>query len=284
MTQKWLFLTFLISLFCQAIGSELCESVGSEKLTNALQLSAMKCQTKLEKGCQYQECLGKVAGYSKNVLVILPKTVSSLRVHFHGHKLYKYLEYDKNLTSMVKAYGIAPDICLSQEAVIFPESSGKCEDFDRELKTPSQISGFLTGLHTATGNLLKANPLHLSAHSGGGRTVGRMLDAGIKTTEVTIFDGIYSQAQNKQLIDWYQKTQGQLNLYSVRGMSPHNYASALVKQLKLSPKSSETIIKNVPYQQIEAERLVILNRDNNGEEALKAHYSILSQTWGYQSR
>ena len=182
---------------------------------------------------------------------------------------------------MIQAFGIAGAICKNQEAVIFPESSGKCTDFDRELATQGQIESFLVGLHTATGNHLKAHPLHLSAHSGGGRTIGRMLDAGIKTAEVTIFDGIYSEGQKKQVKDWYQKAQGQLNLFSVRGMSPHNFVTALVKELQLKPKIDEIKISNVPYQTSRADRLLILNRGSNGEAALKAHYNILNQTWDH---
>ena len=181
MTQKWLFLTFLISLSSAVLGSDLCESVSSEKLTNALQLQGMNCQIKTQSECQYQQCTGKVAGYSKNVMILVPKTTSTLRVHFHGHKLYHFPEYDKSLPGMIKAFGIAGAICKNQETVVFPESSGKCTDFDRELASNDQIKKFLAGLHTATGNHLKIHPLHLSAHSGGGRTVGRMLTAGLKT-------------------------------------------------------------------------------------------------------
>jgi hypothetical protein len=72
MTQKWLFLTFLISLSYCALGSDLCENVSSEKLTYALQLQGMKCQIKTQGECQYQQCTGKVAGYSKNVMVLVP--------------------------------------------------------------------------------------------------------------------------------------------------------------------------------------------------------------------
>lgn len=279
MTQKWLFLTFLISLSFSAIGSDLCEDVSSKKLTNALQLQGMKCQLKVQGECQYQQCTGKVAGYSKNVMVLVPAVTSSLRVHFHGHKLFHFPEYDKSLPSMIQAFGIASAICKKQETVVFPESSGKCADYDRELAHVEQMKKFLSGLHTATGNHLKSHPLHLSAHSGGGRTVGRLLAAGIKTEEVTIFDGIYSEAQKKQVKDWYQKGQGQLNLFSVRGMSPHNHATSLVNELKLKPKLTEISIGKVPYQKSEADRLLILNRGNNGETALQAHYNILSQTW-----
>lgn len=281
MKGKWLFLTLLISLSAHTSDAELCADVGSEKVANALRLQGMKCISKTEKGCQYQECQGKVAGYSKNVMVLLPSTLSSLRVHFHGHKLYKFPEYDQNLSSMVKAFGIGGDICQAQEAVVFPESSGSCADFDRELANATQISTFMKGLHSATGNHLTSHPLHLSAHSGGGRTIGRMLDAQVKTDEVTIFDGIYSDGVKNQVKNWYLKQKGQLNLYSVRGMSPHTYVTNLVNEIKVTQKPVPTKIKDVPFNKLKADRLLVLNRDNNGQEAIKAHYSILSQTWGY---
>jgi hypothetical protein len=132
---------------------------------------------------------------------------------------------------------------------------------------------------------LKELPLHLSAHSGGGRTVGRWLKFKTKIETVTIFDGVYSELQKQQLKIWYETGVGQLNLYAIEGQSPYRFNMALLKEWKLPSKPEQVTIKNVTYQQHQAARLRLLHRKVGKEGAIRAHYQILSETWKWdQSR
>ncbi len=83
MTQKVLFLIVLLGFMFQALATEICEAMPSQEVSNALRLSGFNCETKKSTGCEYQECFGKISGYSKPVLILLPANLSSFRVHFH---------------------------------------------------------------------------------------------------------------------------------------------------------------------------------------------------------
>lgn len=280
MTQKKLFLILLISFIGHGFAQETCEPISSTVVSNALRLSSFVCETKTVGRCVYDECLGKISGYSKPVLVLLPQSMTSMRIHFHGHKLNVFPAYDKNLKSMVKAFGLEDDICKGTEAVIFPESSGKCADYDLELKDAANFKRFFAGINSATGNHLKEMPVHVSAHSGGGRTVGRMLEAGVKVDEVSIFDGIYSEALKNQIKTWYKREDGQLNLHSIKGQSPANYVAMMVKELDLKLTETNPTIQQIPYKKSVGSRIRVLNRESGSDTAIKAHYDIVSQTWG----
>ena len=241
-------------------------------------MSGFDCETKTKDSCQYQQCLGKISSYSRPVLILIPQQVSVLRLHFHGHKLNKFPEYDSSLTSMIDAFDLRSPICDQKEMVVFPESSGNCKDYDEQLKVKADFDSFLQHLDSAMNGQTNSLPLHVSAHSGGGRTIGRMLTQGMKVHEVTIFDGIYSIELKNRLLSWFQKSSGRLNLYSIKGLSPHNYVSSMMTDLNLELKKDEIILKNKKFKKLTGQRILILNREYEGD-ALKAHYDIVSETW-----
>ena len=269
---KTLFLTFFISLSTWAV------DLSSSPLTTDLKMNGFSCETKFQDSCRYQECRGKIPSYSKEIMLLIPQQVLKLRWHFHGHKLNKFPDYDRNLSSMIDAFGLRNSICQGQEMVVFPESKGNCEDFDQQLKTKSDFDQFLQHLNIAMNGQISTIPLHVSAHSGGGRTVGRLLAQEVKATEVTLFDGIYSNELKNQISQWFIKGQGELKLYSIKGLSPQNYVNSMVKELNLELSKDEIELKEKKFRKLSGERILILHRDYVGD-ALKAHYDIVTETW-----
>lgn len=261
-------MTFLLGLSGTVSGTSLVRT--------ALSLQSFKCSSKTTGSCQYSECTGKVSGYSREVLILVPENATSLRVHFHGHKLYIYPEYDKNLKSMVKAFNLAPLICSRGEVVVFPESTGKCVDYDKELTDGKSFKAFFDGIHEASRSHLKDLPLHVSAHSGGGRTVARMLKAGYDPKAVTLFDAIYADFQRIEIKNWYTSGTGELNLFNTAWGEPSKHAQKLIEELTLSPLASTTKIKGQTYKVKKGTKFHFLERN---EGSGKAHMNVLTETW-----
>ena len=268
--------TVPVSFGQTSLGCDETISVSTEK---SLKLAGFKCESKSAGSCIYSECTGTLPNYPKPILVAIPKDASQLRLHFHGHKLGVYPEYEKNLTSMVKSFGLNSELCENEQITVFPESDGKCATYDQVLKDKASFETFFSDLNSATGQNLKSLPLHLSAHSGGGRTVARLLNAGFPVNQVTIFDGTYSEEQKKSLKNWYLKDEGKLILATVKGMSPEIYAGQLKKELGLSMKSSKSTIKGKEFDVHQSDRLIHYSRAAGPEGSTKAHYDVLTQTW-----
>jgi hypothetical protein len=281
MTQT-LVLTFFIGFFLLkgAVAQEnACESVTSTPVINALRLQNFTCTPQALNDCSYTQCSGTLAGYSRPVLILLPQNIDTLQLHFRGHKLNVFPEYDQDLPGMVKAFGIQNSICKNKTAVVIPESRGACKDYDLEFTTDKTFQDFVVGIHSATGNNFKNFPLKISAHSGGGRVLGRMLSSSVEVDSVSLFDGIYSDKTRNELKVWYQKNKKPLMISTVTSGSPYQYSQKLMQDLGVNALVSSVTIKNTPYQQIKQDKLLFLSREEGQVGALKAHYDLLSQTW-----
>lgn len=265
------FLSLFIFFASTALAQEVCDS---SKLVSSLKLAGLSCETVVSGSCTYDQCEGKVAGYSKPVLFLIPQATNSVRLHFHGHKTGVYSDYEKNLKSMVNAFGILNRICQRNELVIFPESSGNCSDFDRELSGDG-INKFISGIHTASGNLVKELPMHLSAHSGGGRTVARILQSGASVDEVTIYDGLYNDWVREELNRWY-KLDKKIHLVAVKPGTP--YTQMKLVQEKLAPAATPEAIQlnRKPYTRLSQGGVSFQFRSPNTG---KDHYDVLSESW-----
>ena len=280
-----LFLLFMtlwsisISFAQDGISASLSCMKTAQDIEQSLKIAHFNCTTKTINDCTYKECLGTLPSYPKPVLVAIPLLTEGLRLHFHGHKLGKFPEYEKNLSSMVTSFGLNAELCKSREVTVFPESDGNCATFDQKLKTKEDFELFFKELHMATGNNLKQAPLSISAHSGGGRTISRFLDFGFDVNQVSIFDGIYSETQKTSLKNWYKKSDGQLILATVKGMSPETYSQALKKELAIHMTDSKATIQGTSFDVSKSDRLIHYSRAAGQAGSLKAHYDVLSQTW-----
>jgi hypothetical protein len=251
----------------------------AQDIEKSLKISHFNCTAKTINNCTYKECLGTLPSYPRPVLVVIPLLTDGLRLHFHGHKLGKFPEYEKNLSSMVKSFGLNAELCKSRQVTVFPESDGNCATFDQKLKTKQNFENFFKELHLATGDYLKQAPLSISAHSGGGRTISRLLDFGFEVKQVSIFDGIYSETQKNSLKNWYLKSDGQLILATVKGMSPETFSQALKKELPTKITNSKATIKGTSFDVSKSDRFIHYSRAAGQAGSLKAHYDVLSQTW-----
>lgn len=278
MTHLFLLLSFL-SVSVGFAAELICEDISHKEVLTSLRLQSFHCQTKTQDDCSYQECLGTLPLYPKPVLIIVPIKIESLRLHFHGHKLGKYPEYEKDLPSMVKSFGLNSSLCLGTELAVFPESSGNCSTYDQILKDKTSIETFSKNLHAALGQNLKTAPLHISAHSGGGRALSRFLTSGISTSKVSVFDGIYSEEVKNSLRDWYKATDGKLMLATVKGMSPETYTAKLKFEIGEKYLNSKSNIKGTTFDVFSGPRVIHYSRYAGDVGATKAHYDVLSQTW-----
>jgi hypothetical protein len=278
MTHLFLLLSFL-SVSVGYAAEPICEDISSKEVLTSLRLQSFKCQTKIQGDCSYQECLGTLPSYPRPVLIIVPAKIESLRLHFHGHKLGKYPEYEKDLPSMVKSFGLTSSLCLGSEVAVFPESSGNCTTYDSVLKDQSSIDTFSKDLHAALGQNLKSAPLHISAHSGGGRVLSRFLTYGISASKVSVFDGIYSEAVKNSLRDWYKASDGNLMLATIKGMSPETFTAKLKLEIGEKYVNSKSTIKGTAFDISKGPRIIHFSRSAGDVGATKAHYDVVTQTW-----
>jgi hypothetical protein len=257
----------------------ICDENISQKVEKSLKLAGLKCEQIDLPSCSYSQCTGTLPNYPKQILITIPPEASEFRLHFHGHKLGVFADYEKNLTSMIKSFGLNADLCQTKQITAFPESDGNCSTYDKVLKDKDSFERFFSELNTATGQHLKSLPFHISAHSGGGRTVSRILEAQFSVAQVSIFDGIYSENQKRILQDWYNKGEGKLILSTVKGMSPEKYTSQFKKDLRLVIKSSKATLKGSNFDVDESDRFIHFSRAAGPEGSTKAHYDVLTETW-----
>ena len=278
MTHLFLLLSFL-SVSVGFAAEPICEDISHKEVLTSLRLQSFQCQTKTQGDCSYQECLGSLPSYPRPVLIIVPAKIESLRLHFHGHKLGKYPEYEKDLPSMIKSFGLNASLCSGTELAVFPESSGNCTTYDTVLKDQPSIEVFTKDLHAALGQNLKSAALHISAHSGGGRVLSRFLTSGIATSKVSVFDGIYSESVKNSLRDWYKTSDGKLMLATIKGMSPETYTGQLKLELVEKFVNSKSTIKGTAFDVSMGSRITHFSRSAGDVGATKAHYDVLTQTW-----
>jgi len=126
---------------------------------------------------------------------------------------------------------------------------------------------------------LSGLPLHLSAHSGGGKTVARLLSTDLQVNRISLYDALYSQTEKESVARWYGKVQGKMRLSSVREMSPNRYMKELIQDLGLEVQTSREILRGIPYEIQRGRRLIHQIRPVGPEGSLKAHYQVVTESW-----
>lgn len=232
-------------------------------------------------GCEMVQCEFKINSYPEKILVYIPKKLESINVHFHGYQLGIYSQYEASLPSMVSAFKLEENICKNNQAMVFPKSIGKCETYDSFFKDAGpfkKLIGAITSLIPQMNHL----PISLSAHSGGGRTLARILDQDISSA--SLYDGIYSEKEVESISNWYRNTNGSLKLVAVKGetFSPFKFSKKILANLNLENQSSENVeIHGKKYTKIENSNLLFLHRElTSSDSHLLDHYRIVEETWG----
>jgi hypothetical protein len=282
-----LFLLFFLTI---SVSQAVCDENTAEEVIKSAKLHGFTCTKQKLEFCSYTECKSKepekdkprdpVFGtYPMPALITIPESVNSLRVHFHGHILGSAVssQYEGNLSEMNKAYGIQNSLCTNSEVTVFPQSTGKNQTYKDFFKDNNAYTNFLKEIHNTLGNHLKDSPLHLSGHSGGGKYVAGALNAGIATSKVSIFDGIYSTETKNSLKNWYNKGEGKLTIATVTGgdYSPAYFTKILRNELGDNFTSSKSTIKGTIYDVKKSDRFIHYNRDYSAS----AHFKTVTEIW-----
>ena len=278
---------FLIALFIIltnsisiARGQNCDESLQSEIL-KSVKLSGFNCTKLTIDNCSFNECTGTLGSYPAPVLITIPARTNSFRVHFHGHHLGlpETKPYEESLSQMIKAFGIDKSLCASSEVAVFPRSIGKNSTYQEYFKNTESYTQFFKSVKSTLGNSLEDSQLHLSGHSGGGKYVAGALDAEIKTSKVSIYDGIYSSETKNSLKKWYKEGNGKLTIGTIKGMKPDKFSAELRDDLPIKITSKKSSINGTIYDVHLAKNFVNYSRYAGEAGSTKAHFDVLSQIW-----
>ena len=187
-------------------------------------------QSSEENGCSYQVCLVEGdSNYPRPSLVILPltsrKSSIPLRIHFHGWTQERdgsprNPDYDFSWTIP----GASPDLALVQkywtsfglvqaacsihpEVVLSPLSRGHDDDYESYFSGPLEFTRYLKGVMDRIPLPVDGVPeIHLSAHSGGGKTLLRILslDDG-RVSRIKLLDATYSSEGVQKANAWLSR-------------------------------------------------------------------------------
>ncbi len=222
-------------------------------------LASLHCRPQLADGCVLTACVGTIGNYPAPVVALWPPGPRSLRVHLHGFServdssgalLGPYQpDYDwdnvryptpeaatrafaedraDSPAKLLRAYGMARQMCQRGEAVVVPTSRGHCHTYAQHFISPRTLGRFVEEVHGALG-FPASLPLHLSGHSGAGKTMQAVLAAETPTLarleRITAFDAFYSSAQTQALSDWaYRRGRRQVRVVVLNSGSPRAYA------------------------------------------------------------
>ena len=272
-----LFFFYILTASLGFASAALCPEISPEEILKSVRLHGFDCKKINLTGCAYQQCSGKLADYPQPVLITIPETVTSLRLHFHGHLLglASTRPYEGALPEMIQAFDLQKSLCTSSEVTIFPKSMGANTTYKEFFKDSQAHAQFFSSIQNTLGNHLKDSPLHLSAHSGGGKYVAGALSAGIKTSKVSIFDGIYSTSTKDALKQWYAKDLGQLTIATVKGMDPDKLATQLKAELGGKFISTKNSFGKTTYDVHTSGNFIHYSRGAGS----MAHFETVTEIW-----
>lgn len=229
----------------------------------------MDCKSINHNGCEYYKCSGKLADYPQEINVLLPKDKMRARenyqYHFHGHRFGN--QYDLTPEHLIKNMQLDQNLCTDNaKTIIVPFSYGKCEDFDKYFKSIEDFKRVHNDL-LAKSKTEQMPILTLSAHSGGGRALSKIIQSSdIPIQNVKLYDAIYSSWQPQAIKDWYNKTdEAQLsminvapkgttaqNYQSTQGASPYNYSKKLFNDLSVDPQHRQIELNSNTLNQFQS--------------------------------
>lgn len=251
--------------------------------------------------CEALLCSIQTTGFKNKVALLLPnKTMPQpgLRLHFHGHTQNDQgkpltSKFDKDLLTLVKAFEMQKSACLKHsELVIIPWSNGKSTDFDKTFIKASIVQNWLEAI-LASLNIIP-NSLHLSAHSGGGRTIKRILDTLKESTfridTLSMMDTFYTNDQATSVFKWIRNNpNSELNVFTlaydgtgkspwkIQGPSPFTYfKNAWIKEDLPQLKSQKIILNEKAIFRQSQPGICWLILESSGFD----HWTLARETWG----
>jgi hypothetical protein len=252
--------------------------------------------------CLMKKCSGKILGYDQNIDVFIPQNINRLSVYFHGHILAGFEKYSNSITNTNDPSKLKEKICSSTSATIMPQSTGACSTFDTFFKTSAEFNQFINDVSVASSIPNSSSlPISISGHSGGGRTLARILNGTIHKVDgraneridlAVFYDGIYNDWQPDMISNWVKNsTDVKLTMVALAPIKPEQ---------SLSPyKNSNLILKkisgqnNLPHTslmiQSKTYTKTILNQNSNQVQVLttptidglhtQSHFDVIKETW-----
>lgn len=261
---------FLLLLF-----SHLLAHADSREQINNLISSGFSCREKVVSNCAYTECNGKISPYPRPVYFAVPKEFSFLRVHFHGHllNLASTTRYEGPPAEMVKGFDLEARICLGNEIVIIPSSTGKNDTYKSYFVSAQSWKSFITSLTDLL--KLKNSRLHLSGHSGGGKYVALAIANQVVPHRVSVYDGVYSEETLRSIEAFHAQAEAPVLLTAVTKQSPDRFISSLIDRLGIS--GVKMVIGGTSFTSFSNSTFRYLRRLESGS---MAHFTIVTETWG----
>lgn len=186
-------------------------------------------------------------GYPNKTSIIFHKNaqIEHLLFHLHGHSfgpLDSGEDFDTTPEKMIVSFGIATSLRNHNSiAMVIPFTVGRCKDYDSYLAKGNNFENYILQLQELVSKDAK---VHLSAHSGGGRTIAKTINR-MKTviSSISLFDAIYNPPLTPQYISWVNLENKILNLIAVapkkvdkgfktvKGQTPYNESSRIATSL-----------------------------------------------------
>jgi hypothetical protein len=252
--------------------------------------------------CLMKKCSGKILGYDQNIDVFIPQKINRLSIYFHGHVLAGFEKYSNSITNNNDPSLLREKICSSTSATIMPQSTGACSTFDSFFKTSAEFNKFIDDVSAASSIPNSSSlPISISGHSGGGRTVARILNGTIhkldgkaneRIDQAVFYDGIYNDWQPDMISNWV-KNNTNVNLSMValapikpgQSLSPYKNSNLIFKMISgiNNPPQASSMIQSKPYKKM------LFNQNSNQVQVLttptidgshtQSHFDVIKETW-----
>lgn len=222
----------------------------------------------------YQLKLVQVPSYPRPWALIAADGVDlsqlkSGRIHFHGWTQDQktgapyHLEFDfhwknprqnpteSDLRKMIDGYGMAREVDRNPERLMMvPISRGHCDDYV-ELKKEGRFEEVLLQVLASVGISRDGfRVIQMSAHSGGGDLLSRILTD--EVISATVYDGIYGQEAANRIANWIKRDQTSdlkiLTLITIPHLKPAQYSSQILSSLKGESKMRTELRNSIPLE------------------------------------
>jgi hypothetical protein len=182
-----------------------------------------------------------------------------------------------------------------------PKSIGACATFDSYFKSSLEFNQFIKDVSLAT-SIPNAStlPITISGHSGGGRTLARILNGSVhkvdgkaneRIDQAFFYDGLYNSWQPDMIANWVKQNSGvKLTMVALApiktnpNLSPFTYSNLVLQKISGVTNLPQT---NVAIQTKNYTKTVF-NQNSNQVQLLtrptdtnhtQAHFDVIKETW-----
>lgn len=173
--------------------------------------------------------------------------------HLHGYAfgpLKTGEDFDSTPLDMIKSFQFNTAVKYQDHLLmVIPYTTGKCKDYDSYLAIGDQFEDFIEKVKQT---YAPESKVHLSAHSGGGRTIAKTINRmSTIISSVNLFDAIYSSTRSPQYQSWFKIPNKKLNLIAVapkeatnnysqlKGATPFNESKKIFDSINLGIKMTK---------------------------------------------